>query len=325
MKSYILGFSESTSCTLEGHTKADNEQGSAKELHMGLIFQWFTRWGILIATGCFLAKALSDNWKGVSELQLQPQAWMYIGGAIAIAVAAQLWSAIVWSLILGLLRQPVPKRWAMIALLQNAPAKYIPGSIWHLYGRVKAAQRQGVGLEFATLSVMLEPLFIMAGALGLALLNRSSPNLLIVCLLSILLAVHPIVLNRLWQFLRRRQGKESTAGAMSHYPLSVLLGALAFMGLRSATFICVVFAFTPITWHLFQPLMSGFSFAWLMSLVIPSPGGLGVFEASALKVLDVYLQPGLLLGCVTVYRLVTICAELIGAGVAYAANDGKMA
>jgi hypothetical protein len=39
----------------------------------------------------------------------------------------------------------------------------------------------------------------------------------------------------------------------------------------------------------------------------------------------VYLQPGLLLGCVTVYRLVTICAELIGAGVAYAANDGKIA
>ncbi|MCG9890372.1 MAG: UPF0104 family protein [Thermosynechococcaceae cyanobacterium MS004] len=292
---------------------------------MGFIWQWLTRWGILIAAGCFLVKALSDNWKGVSALHLQPQAWLYIGGAIAIAVAAQVWSAFVWSLLLGLLRQSVPKRWAMIALLQNTPAKYIPGSIWHLYGRVKAAQRQGVGLELATLSVMLEPLFVMAGALGLALWHRSVSSLLIFCLMSILLAVHPRILNHLWQVLRRRQGKESTAGALRHYPASVLIGALVFMALRSATFVCVVLAFTPITWQLFQPLMSGFSFAWLMSLVIPSPGGLGVFEASALNVLDVYLSPSLLLGCVTVYRLVAICAELIGAGVAYAMNDGKMA
>ncbi|WP_404784836.1 UPF0104 family protein [Altericista sp. CCNU0014] len=290
---------------------------------MGRILQWVMRWGILIAAGLFLGKALLTHWQGVSELHLQPQAWIYVSLAIVIAVCAQLWSALVWGLILELLRHPVPKRWAIITLLKNAPAKYVPGSIWHLYGRVRAAQRRGIGLEFATLSVMLEPLFIMAGGLGLALGHGSAPNLLILALMVILLAVHPRILNRLWRFWCRRQGKESTVGAMRRYPLSVLLGALAFMALRSITFICIVLAFTPITLGLLQPLMSGFSFAWVLSLVIPSPGGLGVFESSALQVLNGSLSPSLLLGCVTVYRLVTIAAELIGAGAAYLIDEGK--
>ncbi|MGB8702870.1 MAG: hypothetical protein WCD18_25925 [Thermosynechococcaceae cyanobacterium] len=290
---------------------------------MGRFLQWFMRWGILGLSSAFLIKTLRDNWADVSALHLQAGAWFYVGLALVIAIAAQLWSAVVWGFILSLLRHPVPRRWAIITLLKNTPAKYIPGSIWHLYGRVRAAQKRGIGLEFATLSVMLEPLFVMAGALGLALWHRSASSPLIFCLACILLAVHPRVLNRLWRVLRKFQGKDASTGALRHYPASALLGALAFMGLRSITFICVVLAFTPITWELLRPLMSGFSFAWLLSLIVPSPGGLGVFEASALKVLDTYLSPGLLLGCVTVYRLVTISAELIGAGVAYLVNEGE--
>jgi glycosyltransferase 2 family protein len=290
---------------------------------MKRFLQWLMRWGILMAAAIFLTKTLLVNWQGVSKLHLQPQAWIYVSVAITIAVCAQLWSALVWGLILELLRHPVPKRWAIITLLKNAPAKYLPGSIWHLYGRVRAAQRRGIGLEFATLSVMLEPLFIMAGGLGLALWHGSASNLLIVALSVILLVVHPFFLNRLWQFWRSAQGKESTGGALRRYPSSVLLGALAFMMLRSMTFICIVLAFTPINWSMLKPLMSGFSFAWLLSLIIPSPGGLGVFESSALQVLNGSLSPSLLLGCVTVYRLVTIVAELIGAGAAYWINEGS--
>ena len=289
---------------------------------MKRFLRWFMKWGILIAAVIFLTNTLLVNWQDVSNLHFQPQAWIAVSVAIAITVCAQLCSALVWGSILELLRHPVPKRWAIITLLKNAPAKYLPGSIWHLYGRVKAAQRRGIGLEFATLSVMLEPLFIMAGGLGLALWHGAASNLLIAALSVILLIVHPFFLNRLWQFWRSAQGKESTIGALRRYPSSVLLGALAFMALRSVTFICIVLAFTPISWSLLKPLMSGFSFAWLLSLIIPSPGGLGVFESSALQVLQGSLSPSLLLGCVTVYRLVTIAAELIGAGAAYLINEG---
>jgi hypothetical protein len=70
--------------------------------------------------------------------------------------------------------------------------------------------------------------------------------------------------------------------------------------------------------------MGGFSFAWLVGLVLPvSPGGIGVFEATAIALLDGILTPGVLLGAVAVYRLVSILAEIIGAALAYLVKEDK--
>ncbi len=66
------------------------------------------------------------------------------------------------------------------------------------------------------------------------------------------------------------------------------------MGLRSIAFLIVVLAFTPLNWEIYKPLIS-FRFAWLLNSVIPSPGGLGVFEASVLQALNPYLSPAVLL------------------------------
>jgi glycosyltransferase 2 family protein len=292
---------------------------------MGRFLQAFLRWGILGVAGVFITKTLFDHWDEVSTLQLRPDAWFYLGLAIAIALFTQLWCAVLWGWILALLKHPVPQRWAIITFMRNVPAKYIPGSVWHLYGRVMAAKEHGVGLELATVSVMLEPLFLIAGALGLALWYRSTSGPLILALILILLAVHPYVLNRLGHKWYQWRGKSGAGISLKEYPLSVLLGTLLFMGLRSITFLCVVFAFTSVEWQTFQPLMSNFGFAWLLSLVIPAPGGIGVFEASAVQVLDTYLSPGILLGAVTVFRLVNICAEMLGAGLAYLVQSEPLA
>ncbi len=288
---------------------------------MKRFLQGFMRWGILGTTGIVIAKTLCDYWPEVQTLQFQPQACISLSFAIAIAIMAQLWSAILWGWILALLHNPVPKRWAIVTCLKNAPAKYLPGSVWHLYGRVVAAQDRGIGLELATLSVMLEPLFIIAGALGLALWYRATSVPLILALAGILIVVHPIVFNKLWKGWRRLRRGQTSGATLVEYPLSILMGTLWFMGLRSITFLCVVFAFTPIAWEVYKPLMSGFGFAWLLSLILPAPGGLGVFEASALQVLDPYLSPAILLGAVFMYRLVTLCAELMSAIAAYLVQE----
>ncbi len=280
------------------------------------------RWGILGATFLFLGITLVKNWHQVSQLQLQQQAWLYGGIALTVAVMAQLWAAFMWGWILEALKHPVPKRWTMVVFLKNSPAKYIPGNVWHFYGRVMAAKKLGIAVDLATLSVILEPLFVIAGALGLALLNPAHLGLQGLILGMVLLAVHPRVLNLLWRFFRQLRGKPDHAVCMQHYPLRVLIGATAFMGLRGIAFFWVVLVFTPLTWDAVRPLLGGFSFAWLISLVAPAPAGLGVFEASAIAVLDSFLAPGLLLGAVAVYRLLVVTAEIIGAGLAYLVNEG---
>jgi glycosyltransferase 2 family protein len=63
--------------------------------------------------------------------------------------------------------------------------------------------------------------------------------------------------------------------------------------------------------------VSLFSLAWLAGLVIPgAPGGLGVFEAIAVTLLQDALSAGIILSAVALYRLVGTSAEALGAGLA---------
>ncbi len=287
---------------------------------MGRHFSFVWRWGLITATLVFLGHTLTQHWQDVRTLEIQGRSWLF--AALGLGLVAQLWCGCLWGCILTALQHPVPQRWSMVTFLKNSPAKYIPGSVWHFYGRVRAAQQQGLSLEFAALSVMLEPLLVIAGALGIGLFYGAQPLLKLGSLALVLLALHPRVLNPIWRWLHLRRGKPTPQQCMGQYPVGALLAATLFMMLRGLTFLCVVLAFTPIQWPHLSQLLGGFSFAWFLSLVIPAPGGLGVFEASAINILDGVLSPGLLLGAVAVYRLISILAEVLGAGVAYVVREG---
>ena len=74
---------------------------------------------------------------------------------------------------------------------------------------------------------------------------------------------------------------------MSRYPLIPLVGELGFLLLRSGGFILTVYAIAPINFSQLPLIIGAFSFAWLLGLVIPgAPGGLGVFETTAIALLQ---------------------------------------
>ena len=98
------------------------------------------------------------------------------------------------------------------------------------------------------------------------------------------------------------------------------MGELIFLGLRSLGFVAVLMALTPLGWSQLPAILSGFSLAWMLGLVIPgAPGGIGVFEATAIALLSqsTTLSTGIILSAVAFYRLVSTLAEAIGAGVAW--------
>lgn len=65
-------------------------------------------------------------------------------------------------------------------------------------------------------------------------------------------------------------------------------------------------------------VLSAFSFAWLLGLVLPgAPGGIGIFEATAIALLQNNFPPGILLGAIAFYRLISLAAEAIGGASAW--------
>lgn len=291
------------------------------------------RWLILGGTLFFLANALKDNWLEVSAIRIDSVGWTMMAIATGITLLAHIWAGWVWTWVLQELNQSVDARFIQVYLKTNL-AKYLPGNVWHYYGRIMAAKNNHVSDSAATLSVLLEPLLMAAAALIIVLLNsqflavNTSPTIQIAQffgLCGVLCAIHPRFLNsiiRLWDKIKTKQATSNTLSttvtAIERYPWKPLLGELGFLGLRGSGFVVVVFALSPLSASQIPLLLGAFSFAWLLGLVIPgAPGGLGVFEATAIAMLQNHFPAALVISATVLYRLVSILAETTGAALAW--------
>jgi glycosyltransferase 2 family protein len=286
---------------------------------------WKSRLGWLVwgAVIFFLVKVGKDSAQEVAAIKITDQGWVYLAIAFGFTLLAHIWSGLIWGKILRYFQQPLPYSWVLRVYLKTNLAKYLPGNIWHYYGRVSAVKEAGGTLEVATFSVLLEPLLMAAAALIIALWGGSSNNRgwQIISLLAVTLSVHPSFLNPLMQFLGKSKGKKETGLQLKSYPILPLLGEIGFVSLRGTGFIFAVMVFTTIDLGNLPQVLSGFSWAWLLGLVIPgAPGGIGVFEATAIALLQPIFAPGLLLGVVAIFRVVSLLAELVAAGLAVGAE-----
>ena len=287
----------------------------------------YFRWGILGGTLFFLLKAFKAHWQEVAAIQFTNAGWLILALAMMLTLLSLACCGWVWTWILEEFKQPVAHRWGVQVYLKTQIAKYLPGNVWHYYGRILAVTNAGGSFEAASLSVLLEPLLMAAAALVIALsgslLSYITATvdpwigwLQVLSLGVVLLGVHPQVLNRVIQLLSRfkRKATETDFVRIERYPLVPLLGELGFLGLRGIGFLFTLLPLIPVNPSQIPQLLSAFSFAWLLGLVVPgAPGGIGVFEATALALLNQDFPVGLLLSALALFRVVSILAEASGA------------
>lgn len=290
------------------------------------MFRKILRWLILGGTLFFLAKTLKDNWVQVTAIHIDAVGFPILAIAIGVTLLAHTWAGWIWTWILRELNQPVPSTLFIQVYLKTNIAKYIPGNIWHHYGRIVSAKSVGVSAGAAALSVLLEPLLMAAAALiiivffGSQLAATDSIVILqiarLLALVGVLCILHPRFLNQAIAFLQRLKAKNSdttTTINIERYPLRPLLGELGFLVLRGTGFILTIYALGPVNLSQIPLLLGAFSFAWLVGFVVPgAPGGLGVFEATAIALLQHRFPPGLIISAAVLYRLVSILAEIMG-------------
>ncbi len=294
----------------------------------------FLRWIILGGTLFFLGKALKDNWIGVTAIRIHGVGWAIMAIATGVTLLAHTWAGWIWTWILQELNQPVSSPQFIQVYLKTNIAKYLPGNIWHHYGRIVAAKNANLSAGAATLSVLLEPLLMLAAALIIIVISSSQfaaanttlvlQILQLLSLAVVLCAIHPRFLNPVIRFLYKLKAKKSTTTeasvpfSLKSYPLRPLLGELGFMGLRATGFILTMFALGSLNANQIPLLLGAFSCAWLLGFVIPgAPGGLGVFEATAYELLRHHFPSALVFSAIALYRLISIVAETAGAALAW--------
>lgn len=295
----------------------------------------FFRWLILGVTLFFLLKAFKDNWLGVSSIRINITSWLILGSATSVTLLAHIWAGWVWTWVLKELNQSVSSIEFIQVYLKTNIAKYLPGNVWHYYGRIMAAKNANIPNNIATLSVLLEPLLMLAAALIIIVLfssqivvNHLKFNLIILQLLGLIIVLcilHPRFLNPAIQLLDKWKNKKShpknqliDSSIIKNYPLKALLGEIVFLGLRASGFILTIMALTSVNWEQIPLLVGAFSCAWVLGLVIPgAPGGLGVFETIAILLLQYHFPAALVISAIAIYRLISILAETTGAAIAW--------
>ena len=290
----------------------------------------YLRWMILGGTLFYLAKAFKDRWQEVASLRIEGTQWLILIIALLVTFLAHIWSGWVWYSILRWFQQPVSLSWVLPLYLKTNIAKYLPGNVWHFYGRIHAIQKAGSLLGVAVLSVLLEPLLMSASALILGLTTIPSELLISSTIPGtqflpffglgvVLLGIHPRLLNPVIEYLSRSKtkGQDLDNVKLTHYPFFPLLGALIFVLLRGGGFLFAFATFAPVHFSQIPLLLSAFSFAWFLGLIVPTPGGLGVFETTAIALLSSSVSTGILLSILALYRGISILAEIIAAGLAW--------
>jgi hypothetical protein len=110
------------------------------------------------------------------------------------------------------------------------------------------------------------------------------------------------------------EAASATEATIKTYPLLPLCGEIIFVLARGIGFILVVYALMPAVNFPYFQVVGQFSIAWLMGLIIPgAPGGLGVFEVTALTLMSPTIPTAVVIGSVAIYRLISTLAEVLGA------------
>lgn len=301
---------------------------------LGSYLKPYLRWLIFGGVLFFLGKALKAHAAEVTAVRINGGGWICLAIALIVTLLAHALAGWVWSWILQEFKHPVSGPWAIQVYLKSNIAKYLPGSVWHYYGRISKVTEAGVPTGTATVSVLIEPPLMSAAALLLVLvgsqLNRGLSQSLnlwnwqIFCLVAVLLLLHPWFLNPILQLVGKFKGKSKDTTVtdvatckLDAYPVLPLLGAIGFLALRSLGFLLMFLALTPVAFHQIPMLLSAFNLAWLSPIVLPAvPGGIGVFEATAIALLNQPFSTGVVLSVVAIYRLISILAEATGAGLA---------
>lgn len=296
----------------------------------------FFRWLILGATLFFLVKTFRDHWQDVVAINFHASLIQFSVIALLLTFLAHIWSGIVWAGILKFLQQPAPLTWVLPVYLQTNLAKYIPGNVWHFYGRIRAVQAAGSSLEAASLTTLLEPLLMAAAAVLIALATFQTGDFIaektpvyqwlpLVFASSILIILYPRFFNPLLNRLSRlkKTASPETRLQIKYYPWFPLLGEMGFVVLRGSGFIITLAGFTSLNFSQLPLLLGVFSLSWCLGLIIPFPGGIGVFESSAIALLNQTFSPAILLSSVALFRLLSLSAEALAAIISWGISIRK--
>ena len=285
---------------------------------------------LLVTLICFafLGNSIYGNFESLSNLTVTREEILWLLCGIIFSFLSIIINGYAWKLLIDNTGCNSNNLNILKLFLATNIYKYLPGGIWHFVSRYNALR-----LEFSTEksieSILLEPLLMLVAGSIFIPFGGFNLSIFIVCWSSTLL-----FLPAFRKFLiRKMKAMKASIFTNNHnlydtnllqnnenisislfYPYKPLFVEIIFILFRFLGFSCCINAFfisPPISQ---AELISSFSLAWIIGLIVPAaPGGLGVFESVILFSLGPHLPEAPLLASLLCYRLVSTISDVFAA------------
>jgi glycosyltransferase 2 family protein len=207
--------------------------------------------------------------------------------------------------------------------LSTMLARYVPGNIWHIVGRVALAGRLGVRKSQVAASATVEQLLTLMGTaaiFGLSLPfwrgDAGAERWLLALIPLGLTGLHPRILGALLGWTAARLERPELAWPYRYGTMLGLLGAFAAANLAAGLALYVIVAALTLIAPAQIPFLIGASaLAWALGyLSLLTPSGLGVREAILTALLaQIFPLPVAIVGSL-LHRLALTLGEIVAVG-----------
>lgn len=243
--------------------------------------------GILLLTLslCLIGQQIWLSWPQISALRLQPGP---AAGAFLLACLNLLLTALLWHTILAGLGTTLALRVALPIWFVAQTARYVPGNVWHLFGRVYLMQQAGVAAQTTSQSLFIELLQTILAGLCVALLSlpfwqaQKYGGWFLLLFPLLICVLWPSLLHQPLAWASHLFGRKLEVGKIEGQKLYLLLAGYGFSWLlHGGSIFLLAIALQPLPFTTFPAITGIFALAWIIGfLSFITPSGLGVREGA---------------------------------------------
>ncbi len=284
---------------------------------------------LLITLIClaFVGTSIYGNLESLAKQIITFKVILWLLGGGIFSFLSIIFNAFAWKYLINSLGCNSNKLNIIKVFLNTNIYKYLPGGIWHFLSRYNIL-RQEFSNQKSVEAILLEPLLMLVAGLIFVPFGSFNIYLLALCWSSTLLFLTGLrefmIKNLIAMKAKMLNNNKINNGKIIQnsdnistkifYPYKSLFVEILFILFRFFGFYFCMNAFSIGSLISKGSLISSFSLAWIIGLIVPAaPGGLGVFESVILFGLGSQLPEAPLLASLLCYRLVSTLSDVFAA------------
>lgn len=245
----------------------------------------------------FLARNLYINWNKILEYDWNVN-YYFLAFSLVLSIVGAFLIALGWNLILRVLGGRLAHKRALKIFFITDLAKYIPGKVWTMVGKVYLCAKEGIPVARTSASVVIQPLIqVISGILmfliSLPFWTKTSDFInklyLFLPLIPIgLIVLYPPIMTKVLNFVLTRLKQKPMELSIEYGDiLSILLLWCGLWILSGFTYYFLIIGIYSIPLSLLPVVIGIFSVAGVSQFLTPS--GIGVLEGVLTVLLGLYL------------------------------------